>query len=437
MSRLYTFPPSLMPISSLIKSTTTSLQTLFWLRCLAIVGQSLTIVGVHWLLNMPLPLLPMLLTVVFLVIVNIYTARRLRQAQQGRVISEGFLAAQLSVDIMALAILLYCSGGAFNPFVSLFLLPLAIAAAILPLGYTVSLVILTIFLYASLMTDSIPLPPVPVGFEGVVSLHIFGMWINFVLSACLIAGFITYLSNKVRATDHQLARTRESNLRQEQVLALGTLAAGTAHELGTPLSTIAILAAELEAQAPEALREDLLLLSQQVSQCKQILSTMLQKVELAKTQELTLISAGQLLENVLEKFQILRPSIIVKAPVFARQGLSLVACDTTLEQALLNLLNNAADASSGSVEISLSNNNHKVIIDILDRGLGFPEEVLAQMGEEFITTKGEQGMGIGLFLANATLERLGGDIAFLARDGGGAIARVMLPIHRKVDEHNK
>lgn len=429
-----------MPISTLMQSTTTSLQTLFYLRCLAIVGQTITILSVHFLLLMPLPLWPLFATMMVLVVVNIGVAHRLQQAKHGKPISEQLLATQLTIDVMALAVLLYFSGGAFNPFVSLFLLPLAIASAILPMGYTVSLVLLTIVLYANLMTDNVPLPPVPPKLEQVVSLHIFGMWINFVLSASLIAGFITYLSNKIRASDFQLARNRESQLRQEQILALGTLAAGTAHELATPLSTIAVLAAELEqllpAQSSTEIREDVQLLRQQVGQCKQILSSMLQRVELAKTQAFSLISASQLITNVLEKFQLLRPMVAVKSSNISQSSSSLIACDATLEQALLNLLNNAADASSEHVEIKLSHTNQKVIIDICDKGLGFPQEVLTVRGTEFISTKGEQGMGIGLFLANATLERLGGDVVFLPREGGGVIARVMLPIHSQESSHS-
>lgn len=422
-----------MPVAMLINSTTTSLQTLFWVRSLAIFGQLITVVIVHFGLAMPLPLLPILSTIAMLATVNLYTGRRLQQAQHGRVVSDQFLAAQLTIDVMALAVLLYFSGGAFNPFVSLFLLPLAIASAILPIGYTVSLVILTVFLYANLMIDNIPLPPAPVVLEEIVSLHIFGMWINFVISASLIAGFISYLSSKIRAFDFQLARTRESQLRQEQILALGTLAAGTAHELGTPLSTIAVLAAELEDQlavtSSTEIQEDFVLLRQQVGQCKQILGGMLQKVELAKTQPFSLISAAQLVANVLEKFQLLRPMVVVKVPNIIHHSSPLVACDATLEQAILNLLNNAADASSEYVELRLSYTNQKVIIDICDKGLGFPQEILTLKGSEFISSKGEHGMGIGLFLANATLERLGGDVVFLPREGGGVIARVILPIH--------
>jgi two-component system, sensor histidine kinase RegB len=125
---------------------------------------------------------------------------------------------------------------------------------------------------------------------------------------------------------------------------------------------------------------------------------------------------------------------VVKVPNIIQHSSPLVACDTTLEQAILNLLNNAADASSDHVELKLSHTNHKVIIDICDKGLGFPQEILTMKGSEFISTKGEQGMGIGLFLANATLERLGGDVVFLPREGGGVIARVILPIHSQVTD---
>ena len=151
-------------------------------------------------------------------------------------------------------------------------------------------------------------------------------------------------------------------------MALGTLAAGTAHELGTPLSTIAILVTELEQQLPSQtsteVRDDFALLRQQVNQCKQILSGMLQKVELATTQQFSLISATQLVNNVLEKFQLLRPMVVVKVPKLIEHSSPLLACDATLEQALLNLLNNAADASAEHVEIRLSHNQQQAMIVI-------------------------------------------------------------------------
>jgi two-component system sensor histidine kinase RegB len=194
------------------------------------------------------------------------------------------------------------------------------------------------------------------------------------------------------------------------------------------LSTIAILAHDLQGQVSADLREDMDLLCQQVNQCKHILKTMVKKVESAQNQELSLVLAQQLKTNVLEKFQLLRPLIVVNISHNLLED-TYLASDETLEQAILNLLNNAADASPDEVEISIYTQEHKIILDIADRGVGLPPEMLNQLGQYSLSTKGEQGMGIGLLLANATLTRLGGEIRFIARCGGGVIARVILPIH--------
>lgn len=418
-----------MPISALIKTSNSRLYALFWLRCVAIAGQTLAVLVTHFLLAMPLPLLPLFAVIGGLTLINAFTWQQYQRSKQGRLVSDEVLAAQLTIDVMALALLLYFTGGVANPFVSLFLLPLAIAAVILPVGYSVILLTLSLFLFASLMADSVPLPPSPP--KNGISPHTLALWLNFVISSSLLTGFIAYLANRLRSAEQQLQQQHELRERQEQILALGTLAAGTAHELGTPLSTIAILAQELESQVEDELREDVVLLRQQVSQCKQILGSMLQKVELAQMQELTLMEAADLIAGVLEKFQILRPAIRVKSTTALAGESRLVAADATLEQALLNLLNNAADASSEDVGINYYDNNQKIIIDISDRGLGFPEEILHKAGGQIVSTKGANGMGIGLFLANATLERLGGDIAFIARVGGGVTARVILPVQRR------
>ena len=363
----------------------------------------------------------------FLGVSNGYIAYQLHRQSQP-VITAETLAAQLTVDLMALALLCYFTGGVTNPFVSLFLLPLAIAAAVLPMGYTFGLLMLTIFLYASLMADYVALPIIPERWNSYFLLHNVALWLNFAISGSLITGFIAYLAHQLSLTQTQLKQQQQNQAQQEQILALGTLAAGTAHELGTPLSTIAILAHDLQSQVSAELREDMDLLCQQVNQCKHILKTMVKKVESAQNQELSLISAQQLKINVLEKFQLLRPLIVVKASN-TLDGEVYLASDETLEQAILNLLNNAADASPDDVEISIYSQDHKIILDIADRGVGLPPEMLNELGQHSLSTKGEQGMGIGLLLANATLARLGGEISFVARHGGGVVARVILPMH--------
>jgi two-component system sensor histidine kinase RegB len=410
-----------------IQSNKRHLNALFYLRCVAIIGQSSAILWVHYGFKMPLPLLALFTVIALLVLSNGYIAYQLR-CQFQPVITSETLAIQLTVDLMALALLCYFTGGVTNPFISLFLLPLAIAAAVLPMGYIIGLLMLTIFLYASLMVDYVALPKVPAYWNSYFLLHNVALWLNFAISGSLITGFIAYLAHQLSVTQTQLKQQQQSQAQQEQILALGTLAAGTAHELGTPLSTIAILAHDLQGQVSADLREDMDLLCQQVNQCKHILKTMVKKVESAQNQELSLVLAQQLKTNVLEKFQLLRPLIVVNISHNLLED-TYLASDETLEQAILNLLNNAADASPDEVEISIYTQEHKIILDIADRGVGLPPEMLNQLGQYSLSTKGEQGMGIGLLLANATLTRLGGEIRFIARCGGGVIARVILPIH--------
>ena len=139
-------------------------------------------------------------------------------------------AAALSTSTLALALLLYFTGGVANPFVSLFLLPLAIAAVILPVGYSVILLTLSLFLFASLMADSVPLPPSPP--KNGISPHTLALWLNFVISSSLLTGFIAYLANRLRSAEQQLQQQHELRERQEQILALGTLAAGKKYEAG-------------------------------------------------------------------------------------------------------------------------------------------------------------------------------------------------------------
>lgn len=401
----------------------TRLKILWLLRSIAIIGQSSAIIISQFFLALNLDLLPLIVILTVLIASNGYLWWRLTQKRE---LTDETIAAQLVLDMMALASLLYLTGGLNNPFASLLLLPLTTASLLLPLGHVCGLWLLAIFLYSSLLVDFVPLTLSP-------QLSIIGTWLNFGIIATLMTGFISFLAHQSKQKQQLISSYQDIQHRQEQILALGTLAAGTAHELGTPLSTIAVLAHELQEQVPQELSEDMALLVQQVQQCKQLLTNMVQRVELAKIQEFSLLSAQQLVTQVLDKFQLLRPMIRVFAPIDVQFDHVYLATDTTLQQAILNLLNNAADASADAVELQLHIHQQKLWIDICDRGLGLPAEVLNHLGQDRISTKHQQGgMGIGLLLANATLERLGGEINFLSREGGGVIARVVLPIHHSI-----
>ncbi|MCH6585327.1 MAG: sensor histidine kinase, partial [Proteobacteria bacterium] len=220
-----------------------NLQRLFLLRSIAIVVQCLTFAAVHWVLEMPLPWTEMVTVVTFLAVLNFATWLRLRRNWP---VSSIEFFAQILIDVFALGALLYFSGGSTNPFVSLYLLPLTITAAALPWAYTWVMAAITISCYSLLLFYYVPLPHDHSEHNSEFNLHVSGMWLAFVLSTVLIAWFVVKMGISIRERDKNLSQAREQALRDEQLIALGTLAAGAAHELGTPLSTMAVVSRELQ-----------------------------------------------------------------------------------------------------------------------------------------------------------------------------------------------
>jgi two-component system sensor histidine kinase RegB len=400
-----------------------NLRRLFWLRTIAIAGQIAAVLGVHYGLEVSLPLAPMFAVVVLLMLLNTLTWLRIEHAESNGPVSDSELALQLLVDIAALTALMYLSGGWTNPFVSLYLLPLAIAAATLPARNTWLLTAATIACYSALVALYVPLPAGASGFE----LHVLGMWMTFVVSALVIAWFVARMAATLRDRDRTLARAREDVLRKEQIIAIGTLAAGAAHQLSTPLSTMAIIAGELERDATD-LPRDLRSLKSQIERCRQILNQLLTTAGTPRAEAGSSRGLDETLREILDTWQLMRPQVQLKFSCAGDAAAPQVVLDATLTQAALNLLNNAADASPTSVEVIARWNARQLTLDILDRGPGLTPELLARAGEPFVTTKPGSGFGIGLLLANATVERFGGKVRLTNRDDGGAHTQLVLPL---------
>ncbi|MGH8529738.1 MAG: ATP-binding protein [Nevskiales bacterium] len=408
---------------------TTPIQTvrsLFWLRWISVFGLLVAFATAHFSLQMPLPWLPLLLTCGVLALWNAAVWFRLRR---GWPATEPEVVLHLVLDGAALTVLLYFAGGATNPFVSLYLVPLAIAAAALSARYAWAIAALCIGGYTLLMYTHRPLPHMH-GED--FNLHVLGMWLNFILSGLLIAGFVTAMAAGVRARDRALAQAREEALRNEQILALGTLAAGAAHELSTPLSTMLVTVGELERDCHEpVLRADLALLREQIALCKQKLSGLLSAHGVARGEPLLRQPLRHWLEVVVAQWRILRPEcepVIEFRQPFA--GRTIVA-DPALAQTFGNILDNAADASKscGSAHIGLraATADACLILEVEDEGPGLNEAQREQAGRLFFTTK-PQGFGLGLVLSNAVLARIGGELTLTARTGGGVCARVRVPL---------
>jgi two-component system sensor histidine kinase RegB len=255
-------------------------------------------------------------------------------------------------------------------------------------------------------------------------MHLGGMWFNFLISAGLIAFFVTRMQAALRVRDQELSSMREKQLRDERIVALGTQAALAAHELATPLATIQTTAHELAgefANDPD-IGADCRLLEKQAQACKTILTRLAARAQdgAPATQPL-----DAWLTSVIERWQVLRPDaqITVKLPSDRRD----FTPPDGLEQAIMNVLNNAADAAPAPVAFSAAVDAGALVIDITDRGPGFTPEQKAQAGRVLFSGKPGRGWGMGLALTHATLERLGGNLTLTEREGGGTRVRIRLP----------
>jgi two-component system sensor histidine kinase RegB len=418
------------------------LQRLITLRFIAVFAQCATLLLAHYLFAMALPWPQMLIAIALLATFNLFSWWRLHLSYP---VSNGELFGQLCSDVAALSALLYFAGGSTNPFISLYLLPLVIAAASLPSRYAWPMALLTTTCYTLLMQYYVPLPNAlshanhgmdemmnhgamahEMPANDAFNIHVFGMWLGFVISATVVAYFVVKMANAVRQRDETLARVREQTLRNEQIVALGLQAASAAHEMGTPLSTLSVVIGELqrETDALPEWRESLILLDGQVRNCKRILDKLLAKAQDSAPSEAQ--SWAQFMHDTLNEWQLLRPTAQYNFNLLNHGVAPILPQDAALRAALLNLLNNAADVSPAEIDLYLDWDSQHLIFNIQDYGEGFTAEVAANLGSAFFTTK-QSGRGLGLFLANATIEQLGGSVRLFNREGGGATTEVLLP----------
>jgi len=383
------------------------------------------IIGIE-LLGFSLQVPAVIAVIVSMGVINIVTWWRLGRP---RAVTHQEYLGHLMIDVTGLTLLFYFTGGAHNPFINYYLVPVTIAAATLPWRHAWLIAAASMAAYTFLMVVYQPLPPLTQG-DGATTLglHTLGMWLNFGLSAGLVTFFIFKMAHALRSRDQALSRTREAALRNEQVLAVATQAAGTAHELGTPLSTMAVLLAEMREDAKDdpELTRDLELLRQQVDTCKSRLRHLVQSADRRRMAEPEVCDVQSWLAGVVQRWLVLRPDVSHRLEVAERRDPPRLAVDATLDQALTNLLNNAADANPDDIVIRLEWNGDEVIIDIRDHGPGVAMSIADQLGETFVSTK-SKGLGIGLFLTHATINRFGGGVSLYNHPDGGTLTEVTLP----------
>jgi two-component system sensor histidine kinase RegB len=403
-------------------------RTLAWLRLCAIAGQSMAVMICSWWMHIDLPTLSLLLGIDMLAVFAVFAAWRISQPWP---VHEWETVCHIVADTLVLSYLLYFTGGARNPFVTLLLVPIALSAAALSVRAILAVAAIAGAAYFVLLRWFVPLPmnELSANDHG-FSLHVAGMGVNFGITALLLGFFINRLATAVRQQQQEVQRVRERALRDEGILAIATQAAGAAHELNTPLSTMRTLLPELrrEHATDAALNEDLQLLEGQVERCRSILREMVAFGKAQLSQEPERLALPAFIHGCVERFKLLRPEAELELAVQPQLDALVLRTPPGLRHALLNLLNNAADASAlcDSHFVMLEVRRHEQWLDwiVRDRGPGFtPAGATAAIG---ISGK-QSGLGIGLALAEATAERLTGEL-IIANTGNGAELRLRLPL---------
>jgi two-component system sensor histidine kinase RegB len=394
---------------------------LITLRWGALGGQIVTIAVAYALLGVELPL-PLLFGIVGLEALSNLGATAWLRRRRGRV-GERALVMLLALDVLFLTALLFFSGGPSNPFSFLYLVHIALAAVVLRSGWTWALVGLSLLASGALF----------LGDAGAhehaahMQFHLQGMWVAFAVAAAFIVYFVTRVQRALAAREADLEAERRLAATNEKLAALATLAAGAAHELATPLGTIAVVARELERRASSspADRDDVALIRGEVDRCRKILDRMAADAGERAGEGFRAITLSTLLNTATSEVAAAPPVRVV----VERDGPTMLPVET-LAQAIRGLVRNAQEASPPGREVLVRGevSGGELRIEVDDAGPGMTAEVLARVGEPFFTTKPPgKGMGLGLFLTRTISERLGGGIKITSAPGQGTRITMRLP----------
>ena len=411
------------------------LDTLIRLRWLAVAGQAFTLIAVHWGLGFPLQIWPALAVVGLTALTNIVLRARKPRPQR---LDERQSALILGFDIVQLALLLYLTGGLANPFSFLFLAPVLISATAFSPRTTLILGVLAVSLATVLGVWHHPLPWYPDIAYVPPQLFLLGMWASVLVSVAFIGGYALTVAKEARQLSDALAEAELVLAREQHLSALDGLAAAAAHELGTPLATIAIVVRELEREVPadSPHHDDIRLLREQSERCRSILRT------------LTSLNAGgapfdrmplsHLLDELVNPHRPFGTAIEVELPS-DRKAEPVVSRNPAVLYGLGNIVENAVDFAAEAVTVAARWDEEEVAIVVTDDGPGFAPGVIDRIGEPYVTMRGRAradqdeapggGLGLGFFIAKTLLERSGAALAFENRvfPESGAIVTVRWP----------
>ena len=405
-------------------------DTLVRLRWLAIAGQSAAILVVHFGLGFPVPIGLAFAAIAASVWLNI--GLRVRYGVNHR-LNDGAATILLAYDLLQLTALLYLTGGLQNPFAILFLAPIMISAVSLSFARTLSLVALMVAAATAIAFFHFPLPWLPGETLRFPLLYLAGIWLALVCGAMFIAGYAFRVAEEARRLSDALTATELVLTREQHLTQLDGLAAAAAHELGTPLATITLVVKELKkgpaGEGPFA--EDIALLEQEAQRCRMILGK-LASMGAEDATDWQSMSMRHLLEEVAEPYRHFGVELSIEATGDGPEPRC--ARNPGIIYGLGNLIENAVDFAASRVRIEARWTRGAIRIEVADDGPGFSPEVLAKLGEPYVTTRAierrarseEGGLGLGLFIAKTLLERSGAVVSMTNAETPAAGARIAI-----------
>lgn len=408
------------------------LRTLALIRWVAIAGQAVALVTVHFGLGYPLPIWPALAMVAASALFNIWVSIGRRATVR---LGDREVAFYLAFDLLQLAALLYLTGGLHNPFAILILAPVTVSATVLSRASTIFLSLLAIAVVALLAFFHLPLPW-PDGGIVLAPMLVFGLGIALVVSTVFVATYVFSVAEEARRMSDALAATQIALDREQRVSALGSLAAAAAHELGSPLGTIAVIAKEIARDLPpdSPLKEDAELLISQSARCRDILASLAARPEADAGEPFTRLTLPALVEVAAAPHRSDRVRLVLRSNPAGggNDAPPVVARSPGVLHGLGNLIQNAIQFARSEVLVDVRWSDSHITISILDDGPGFDPVLLGKLGEPYLsgrstarasdlTEAGEgEHMGLGVFIAQTLLERSGARLNFDNRPEGGA-----------------